>query len=102
MVRKKRPTAVPILGQSFDIAYKEHLQEDGEDVYGQTDTKEFNIGIDKKSNKDPKTFEATLMHETIHGILGVSGLNELLDEKLEEAIVVAIENGLKHLYVRNY
>lgn len=46
------------------------------------------------SNYPANRQRSTYLHERIHASLAVSGLSELLDGKLEEAIVVCIENGI--------
>lgn len=40
------------------------------------------------------SYKRSLTHEVAHIALSVSGLTELLDEHMEEAIVVCIENAL--------
>lgn len=38
--------------------------------------------------------DSVLIHEVIHAILCVSGMSEILGDRLEEAVITAIENGL--------
>ena len=92
-----RPTEVLLLGVKHTIEYIENKSESdhSDKEYGETDTQDHHIKIFLSSHKSEEAIQSTLLHEYVHGILGVSGLGYLLDEKLEEAIVVAIENGLK-------
>jgi hypothetical protein len=93
-----RPTTVSILGKEFKIQYPKKI-DDGH-THGVTmgDSRLIKIA----SSSDDELFEDTLLHETIHAILYTSGVSEMLDERLEEAIVIAIENGLSQLYSRHY
>ena len=87
---------IPILGIPFNVQYVEEV--DKEQSYGETEGPERSIKI--KSTATPEIREATLLHETMHAILYTSGVGELLEENLEEAVVVALENGLSQLYQR--
>jgi hypothetical protein len=41
-----------------------------------------------------KLFKATLIHEMMHTVLGITGLTELLKPEMEEAIIRAFEHSL--------
>ena len=103
MAQARRPKSVCVLGQDFSIEYKPKVVVgDNDECYGLTHVKDFTIQISSTENKTPEQMEATLLHEVIHAVLGVSGLTELIDDKTEEALVVSLENGLKELYKRNF
>jgi hypothetical protein len=63
--------------------------------FGETDIYEHKIHFNPKQSA--VQMHSTRLHEYIHAILQVSGVNELLDEKSEEAVVKAIEHGLAPL-----
>lgn len=100
----EKPTSVPINGLRFTILHPTNV--DKEKSYGETKGEERYIKI--KKTLEGEVFEATLLHEIIHGILYSSGMSEMLESfedegkegKLEEAIVVCLENGLSQLYTR--
>lgn len=96
----KRPSSTEILGQQFKIEHLDHIPAAADEgvVYGETDSLKRSIKMKKTDDDD--SYESTLLHETIHGILGISGLTELLEGNMEEALVLALENGLHKLYKR--
>jgi len=59
-------------------------------VHGTIDTDRKQIEVDARL----ASVEQIVLHEAIHGILQECGISELLDDKLEEAIAVGLENGL--------
>lgn len=95
----KKPTTVNIMGKVFEVAHPKQVASD-KDVYGHTVGHDRKITI--KGSLSGEAFEDTLLHETIHAILAVSGMTEMLSEEHEEAIVVALENGLSQLYKRDF
>lgn len=97
----KFPDTIPILGIPFEIQYPKVVKdEDGEELSGDCDVNHRRLRISTTENETEEQAESTLLHETIHGILGVSGVSALLEDKVEEAIVLALENGLSPLYQR--
>ena len=92
----KLPKEIKVLGRTFEVKYPKKV--DKEDSYGETNGPERVIKI--RSTLSTSVTEDTLLHETIHAILYTAGISELLDEDKEEAIVVALENGLIQLYER--
>ena len=99
-----KPTSVSVMGLRFDVQHPVNV--DKEKSYGESKGEERCIKI--KKSLEGEVFEATLMHEIIHSILYASGMAEILEShddegkegKLEEAIVVCLENGLSQLYAR--
>lgn len=87
--------SVPVMGQKYSIEYYDNIKtDDKEDVYGDTDKGKKRIRIDLSNNKSQSLVRSTLLHEVLHAILSQSGLDNLLTDEVEEAIVVAIEHGL--------
>ena len=98
LAREARPKSISILGKQFKIEYKAKIGK-SKDIYGETHVHERRIEI--RSDQAGDAFEDTLLHEVIHSILGAAGVSELIkDGDLEEAIVIALENGLSQLYRR--
>ncbi len=89
----KIPQRIEILGCEYQIQLVDDLGDDTPDliIEGEIDVQRKQIAI---SSSKGVNREAVLLHETIHGILAQSGLTHQLDEKLEESIVTAIEEGL--------
>jgi hypothetical protein len=88
----KEPNEVAILGRRCPIMWDATLKADpGEEVpWGEYDRHECRISIDKKVT-DVEYRLRTLVHEMVHAGLDVSGLTEILDEKIEEALCIAME-----------
>jgi len=89
---KAKPKAIhhlPIAGQNFTVEYTSNI--DSQD-YGEMLCLEKKIRIN--TAKNPDTWESTLFHEALHGALETSGLDEILKDNIDEAIVKAIENAL--------
>ena len=95
---------IMVLGIPFNIQLVENV--DKEDSYGETEGPERKIKI--KHSLNPSVREATTLHEICHAILYTAGVSEILEShdregregKLEEAVVIALENGLSQLYER--
>ena len=82
------------------IIYKKGLVDtDGDSVHGVIKFAERLIEINSDSPLHIQ--KETILHETIHGILHHSGLAEIIDNKLDEAIVRAITSGLSVLGLDN-
>lgn len=84
--------SIEILGQEYSVSIVNYcdLSDEDETVHGLIDFDAKRIYIDSLAIDEKKS----LLHEVIHGILFESGLSNLLESSLEEAIVVALENGL--------
>ena len=93
---ESRPSQVSIMGIKFEV--KHPVKVDPENSYGET------VGEDRvmriRRSLTGEIYEATLLHETMHAILYAAGIAEVLADNHEEAIVVALENGLSQLYQR--
>lgn len=83
----KKPKCVIVCGHEVKVFYRKKLSADG---FFHPDRDEIQI-------KNNETWKQTLLHEILHAILFYSGHSQSLDEKLEEAIVMALENGFKCL-----
>lgn len=91
-----KPTSISILGKSFEIRYTRKIDKDNS--YGECDGPSRVIKI--RSDLEGEQLEDTLLHEFLHGILYISGQSESLDQHQEEALVLALENGLSQIYQR--
>lgn len=80
---------INIMGRKVKIVYKKT-----DDLHGSFDGDKHIIELDKSVLLDPELYEATLIHECIHAVLFYSGLNELLTDEKEEAIVRSLEYNL--------
>jgi len=98
--RAKHPDTLEIMGAVFTIKYLDKLKdEDGTDLSGMMEGTIRTIKINMSQHAHDEILERTLLHEITHAVLYMSGISELL-EKQEEAIVIALENGLSQLYRR--
>lgn len=80
------PKSITILGKEFKIVVTSL-----KGLHGDCNVSDKLIRIHQNLTKDEAL--STLFHEAIHGALGISALNEMLSENLEEAIVRLIENA---------
>jgi hypothetical protein len=90
-----KPTSITVGGVPFKITYPAKMDEG---QVGESNAMERTIQI--KSNQKGDEFERTLLHEVVHAAMGISGVSELFDEKVEEAVVICLENSLHSLYKR--
>ena len=91
-----RPKSVLVAGVDVVITYPTNLDNPDEVGESNSTARTIKVRADQKGDE----FERTLLHEIIHSALGLSGVGELLDERMEEAIVVCLENSLHMLYER--
>lgn len=89
-VKRTRPRTVNVLGQKFRIKYLH--PDDMDDCHGQMLLNSREIIIDNTLPLDE--MKRTLIHEVTHAILGISGVSEKLDPRVEEAICVAMESAV--------
>lgn len=81
---------IDVLGVPFTIEYTD-LEKDV--VYGDCEPLSQTIRIDNTIPLDQQ--QKVLAHELTHAALRISGLNELIDDKIEEAICVLMETAYK-------
>ena len=100
--RWKLPSHTDVMGKRWKVRQVETIgkNEDDEDELGESDGSSFTITIAAKHHKSQAAVDSTLFHEEIHAVLFMTGQSELLDSKQEEALVVALENGLSTKYRR--
>jgi hypothetical protein len=100
-VKPKIPRHVDILGHRFALTVSptdtagEPWKKGSDKEFGETAIYEYKIALN--DSQTPEQLNSTRLHEYLHAILHVSGLNNMVDDKLEEAIVQAIEHGLAPL-----
>ena len=71
--------------------------DDGEEAFGL-----FSDGLIEISKETPQDeMVATLLHESIHAALRVSGVSQLLNEQLEEAVCRAVELIAPNIYFKS-
>ena len=83
---------ITVMGRRVRVLYKKPPTEDGDQLHGYLDPRKMTIWISPDQTKDEQF--ATLFHEILHVVLHLSGTNQLLDDKGEEAVVRALEHGL--------
>jgi hypothetical protein len=99
--RSKPSEVVLVLGVPFTINYKADIKDDRETLAGTCERTKHIINISTRENETQEQLESTLLHEILHGILYVSGHHAVIaDEDKEEALVLALENGIGQLYKR--
>lgn len=85
----KAPASLQIGGQRIRVILDESIDEHGRYYHRQ---KAIVLDPDKEG------VNATLIHEAMHAALAVSGVSNLLDSRLEEAICVAAEMLAPNIY----
>ena len=99
-----------VTGIPFEIRYEDSVcdpdDKEREELAGLTTGAQRTIQVSTSVNLSEELIESTLLHETLHAILYNTGISEVLselsNEKLEEGLVIALENGLSQIYKRNY
>lgn len=86
---------IDVMGHRIKI---EHKSIDDES-HGDYDRDKLVIRINPDSTADK---DSTLFHEVIHSIMELSGLSEVLEDKLEEAITRCIERNLYPILQRGH
>lgn len=86
---------IEVMGKTIKIKRVKHLLRD-KNTYGTFSAKRLEIKIDKHLTK--KTYEETMAHEILHCVLYLSGFNQFLSGKKEEAFVRLIENNFLDVY----
>ncbi len=81
-------TTVSVLGVNFIVKYSDLSKEE---LCGDCDVNKRIIRISTHITPDEQV--STLFHECIHAALGIAGINNLITEEVEEAIVCCIENA---------
>lgn len=84
------PQKIRILGQDITISRKDMKEGD----YGEYLEYKCQININKTLGYEEAV--ATLVHEAIHAALHISGQSQHLSMKLEEGIVICLENAFSH------
>lgn len=88
----RRPKTVPVMGVPFDVKW----DQDCDDARGDCDGTGREIRIGKHDGENVSE-GSTLLHETLHAILFISGLDEILERRekgLEETVVRTLEAAL--------
>lgn len=93
------PKHLTIGGQKIKVLVKKDLKaDDGGVAYGLYCYGDRTIELNAENDQSQQL--PTLLHEAVHAALKISGVGELLDPKLEEAICVAIEMLAPNIYFK--
>lgn len=83
---------VEVLGQTFTIDHVVNLLVEGERCEGACYVSERLIKLDDELRYQPARYNRVLKHELMHAALRASGLAEMMELKMEEAICVLAES----------
>ena len=83
---------VTILGQQFTVDHVVNLMVEGERCEGACYVSERLIKLDDELRYQPARYNRVLKHELMHAALRTSGIAEMMDLKMEEAICVLVES----------
>lgn len=94
------PRRLMICGVPHAVRYADQLKGESKEevVYGYYHAHRHLIEISLKSNDTPEMVWRSLLHEALHAILHVTGQSEGLGGETEEALVIALENGIAGLF----
>lgn len=81
----KLPTKVELMGKTIPIVRKPL-----KNAYGMFYRTQFRIEID--TDCPDELLEQTLLHELVHAALTISGVYQVLENDVEEAICLCLEN----------
>lgn len=76
--KKRFPTSISILGRKYKIKQGKHLVYNGQSCYGLCDNINKIIYLEK--DQDDQTKKETLLHECVHGMLFITGIDQKLSE----------------------
>lgn len=88
----RRPKVVELFGKNIKIEYLQDLGEPN--VQGL-----FFAGDRLIQVLDDDQWPDHLLHEILHAIFNLTGHSNTLGEEIEEALVVALENGLSDIFL---
>lgn len=88
-MRKKLPTSVVIGGRRIKVVFKEMKDTWGEYIH---DKREIRMSLKLKPADKNKAAWETLVHECVHACLAMAGLDHILEESTEEAVVRCLEH----------
>ena len=92
--KTKWPRFIMLSGVKVAIKYTSKIMYDGDDeLLGAFCPDTMTIHISKHSD-----IKSTLLHESVHAVLHISGCAERLTNSSEEAIVTAMEYGLRDYF----
>ena len=89
------PVRLPVAGFAIRIEYVEKiLDEDGQSIWGETVCGANLIRVSTSKPTDESQVWATLYHELNHVAWDISGINNVVDDKIEEALAHSVDNLL--------
>jgi len=87
---------ISVLGHRLKVIHEPLAESD--EVWGKFDSDTMTIHLCDSLTPDRR--ESVLLHEVIHAALFITGHSELMEERKEEALVLALEHALHLLYTR--
>jgi len=84
------PKSIVLFGIKFKILLVDLTEED---LHGDCNFNKKTIRIHSGDSAEDQSF--TLLHECMHMLFEISGMDEILGSKKEEAIIRCLENGLR-------
>ncbi len=70
------------------------MPSDSKEDFGETLVEERRLCINTPRHKSSESLERTVFHELMHMCLALTGQDQHLDEKSEEGVIRALENGM--------
>lgn len=94
--KSELPEVLPVRGTDWEV-HEDSFDPEDADTVGYTDVRDQSVTVYTEAlKKFPKQGPArkVLLHESVHISLIAAGLDELLGEKMDEAVCRAVEEGL--------
>lgn len=85
------PTECNMLGESISIIYVQNLMVEGDKCEGACYLSERLIKIEEDLKADYERLQRVIKHELMHMKLGISGISQMMDLRMEEAICTLME-----------
>lgn len=93
--RVRKPKQLQVLGVVFDCSWDTaSMPADSKDDYGETLFEDRRLCINSPKHKTAESLERTVFHELMHACLALAGQDQHLDDKTEEGVIRALENGM--------
>ncbi len=90
---RKKPRRIMVLGHEISVSYRKRMPGLVHGYFEADPTLKIVI------KSDISTWHSVLTHELLHAILFISGHSQKMEEKEEEALVMALESGLGSIII---
>ncbi len=95
MKKPRQFKSMDVMGIPHQFTWtREEMREDSKTDMGETREESRTINVNSEQHLSSTGIEGTVLHEIMHAVLDVSGHSSALDDKTEESLVLALENGL--------